>query len=112
MTCLIYVKKVFADRGLAAIRYSRTMSESSPGTKPGSGGVRSQLQAALHAATKARDTVAVAALRSTLAAIANAETVPAPEAPVAPAGYVRSPAERTRGREPVHRGWHRRPRCH
>jgi uncharacterized protein YqeY len=39
--------------------------------------VRERSQRALRAAMKARDTVAVAALRSVLAAIANAEAVPA-----------------------------------
>ena len=38
--------------------------------------VRERLQQALRAAMKARDTVAVSALRSVLAAIANAEAVP------------------------------------
>lgn len=57
------------------------MSESSLG----SGGVRSRLQAALRAAMKARDTVAASALRSALAAIANAEAIPVPDAPAPPA---------------------------
>jgi uncharacterized protein YqeY len=40
--------------------------------------VRGRLQQALRAAMKARDAVAVSALRSVLAAIANAEAVPPP----------------------------------
>jgi hypothetical protein len=40
--------------------------------------IRITLQRALRAAMKSRDTVAVSALRSALAAIANAEAVPAP----------------------------------
>lgn len=40
--------------------------------------IQRQLRAALRAAMKARDTVAVSALRSVLAAIANAEAVTAP----------------------------------
>lgn len=40
--------------------------------------LRSRLERALRTAMKAKDTVAVAALRSVLAAIANAEAVPAP----------------------------------
>ena len=58
------------------------MSESSPAAGPRGGDVRSRLQAALRAAMKARDAVAVSALRSTLAAIANAEAIPVPEASV------------------------------
>jgi len=42
------------------------------------GSVRSRLQAALRAAMKERDTVAASALRSALAAIANAEAVSLP----------------------------------
>jgi uncharacterized protein len=42
--------------------------------------VRSRLQAALRAAMKERETVAMSGLRSALAAIANAEAVPLPEA--------------------------------
>jgi uncharacterized protein YqeY len=40
--------------------------------------IRAGLELALRAAIKARDTVAVSALRSVLAAIANAEAVPQP----------------------------------
>jgi uncharacterized protein len=47
---------------------------------PPAGDVRSRLQGALRAAMKDRDRVAVSALRSALAAIANAEAVPVPEA--------------------------------
>jgi uncharacterized protein len=47
--------------------------------------MRSRLRADLTAALKARDRVAVAALRSALAAIENAEAVPAPAA-AGPAG--------------------------
>ena len=61
------------------------MSESSPAAGPRGGDVRSRLRAALRAAMTARDAVAVSALRSTLAAIANAEAIPVPEAPVPPA---------------------------
>jgi len=43
--------------------------------------VRERLRQALRAAMKARDTVAVSALRSVLAAIANAEAVPPPAVP-------------------------------
>lgn len=43
--------------------------------------VRERLSAALPAAIKARDRVAVAALRSALAAVANAEAVPVDSAP-------------------------------
>jgi hypothetical protein len=43
--------------------------------------IRSALERALRAAMKAKDTVAVSALRSALAAIANAEAVPLPAAP-------------------------------
>jgi uncharacterized protein len=56
---------------------------------PFAGDVRSRLQGALRAAMKDRDRVAVSALRSALAAIANAEAVPVPEAfgrPAAPVG--------------------------
>jgi uncharacterized protein len=56
------------------------MSAISPAMAPGGGDVRARLQLALRAAMKARDTVAVSALRSTLAAIANAEAVPLPAA--------------------------------
>ena len=48
------------------------------------GSVPSRLQAALRAAMKERDTVAMSALRSALGAIANAEAVPLPEASVGP----------------------------
>jgi len=43
--------------------------------------VRARLSAALPVAMKARDRVAVAALRSALAAVANAEAVPVDSAP-------------------------------
>lgn len=49
---------------------------SSSGDREG-GGIRSRLSAALREAMKARDAVAVSALRSALAAISNAEAVPA-----------------------------------
>jgi uncharacterized protein len=48
------------------------------GTSASTAGVRSRLQAALRAAMKERDMVAVSGLRSALAAIANAEAVPLP----------------------------------
>jgi len=41
------------------------------------GGIRARLNAALREATRARDAIAVSALRSALAAISNAEAVPA-----------------------------------
>lgn len=50
------------------------------GTPRSLGRVREQLRAALAGAMKEKDAVAVAALRSALAAIANAEAVPAGEA--------------------------------
>ncbi len=52
-----------------------------PGSTPPSETVE-RLRAALGEALSARDTVAAAALRSALAAIANAEAVPVPTAPV------------------------------
>jgi len=55
------------------------MSTPSPG-----GDVRSRLRGALRAAMKGRDMVAVAALRSALAAIGNAEAVPLPAVPSGP----------------------------
>jgi uncharacterized protein YqeY len=51
------------------------------------GNLRDRLRAALPAAMKARDTVAVAALRSALAAIDNAEAVEAAPAPPPGAGH-------------------------
>jgi uncharacterized protein len=53
---------------------------------PASAGVRERLRAALPAALKARDAVAVAALRSALAAIDNAEAVEGAPAPPPGAG--------------------------
>jgi uncharacterized protein YqeY len=50
------------------------MSESQPGTGARGGDVRSRLQAALRAAMKTRDTVAVSALRSALAAARQYQT--------------------------------------
>ncbi len=47
------------------------------------GGLRDALSAALPVAMRARDRVAVAALRSALAAVANAEAVPIDGAPAA-----------------------------
>lgn len=56
--------------------------------------IRIALQRALRAAMKSRDTVAVSALRSALAAIANAEAVPAPApAPVTGGRHVAGAAE-------------------
>jgi uncharacterized protein YqeY len=52
-----------------------------PATETGGGDVRGRLRPALLAAMKARDTVAVSALRSVLAAIANAEAVPPAASP-------------------------------
>src|SRR5215468_9855921 len=73
-----------AAAGSQPIRYNRAMSESRPDSAPAGGGVRSRLQAALRTAMKAQDTVAVSALRSALAAIANAEAIPVPGAAVPP----------------------------
>jgi uncharacterized protein len=61
------------------------MTTTPPIGAPGSGNVRARLQVALRAAMKARDTVAVSALRSTLAAIANAEAIAPPTASAAAA---------------------------
>jgi uncharacterized protein len=75
------------------------------------GSVQSRLQAALRAAMKERDTVAMSALRSALAAIANAEAVPLAELsarpPAAPsenvpiAGSVAGPGSAETGRREV-----------
>ncbi|HEY2765344.1 MAG TPA: hypothetical protein VGJ13_15240 [Pseudonocardiaceae bacterium] len=56
-------------------------------TDDGAGTVRDRLRAALPAAMKARDVVAVAALRSALGAIDNAEAVDAARAPQPSAGH-------------------------
>jgi uncharacterized protein len=53
------------------------------------GGLRARLQDALPAAIKARDGVAVAALRSALAAIGNAEAVAPPPGATAEAAHAR-----------------------
>jgi uncharacterized protein len=53
------------------------------------GSLRDRLRAALPAATKARDAAAVAALRSALAAIDNAEAVEAAPGPPPEAGHAR-----------------------
>ncbi|QIM22219.1 GatB/YqeY domain-containing protein [Phycicoccus sp. HDW14] len=45
--------------------------------------LRQSLAAALRPAMRARDSTAVAALRSALAAVANAEALPVPDAPAA-----------------------------
>lgn len=55
----------------------------------GAGTVRDRLRAALPDAMKARDSVAVAALRSALAALDNAEAVDAARAPQPSAGHPR-----------------------
>lgn len=55
----------------------------------GAGAVRDRLRAALPAAMKARDSVAVAALRSALGALDNAEAVDAGRAPQTSAGHPR-----------------------
>lgn len=55
----------------------------------GAGTVRDRLRAALPEAMKARDSVAVAALRSALGAIDNAEAVDAAQAPQPGAGHSR-----------------------
>jgi uncharacterized protein YqeY len=62
----------------------------------GAGTVRDRLRAALPDAMKARDSVAVAALRSALAALDNAEAVDAARAPQPSAGHPR-PAGTVRG---------------
>jgi uncharacterized protein len=49
-------------------------------------GTRQRLQTALRAALRARDTIAISALRSALAAIDNASAVPAAPAPAAGTG--------------------------
>ena len=60
---------------------------STPGVPDAPGDeIRIALQRALRAAMKSKDTVAVSALRSALAAIANAEAVPAPAAAPATGG--------------------------
>ncbi|MGH3812657.1 MAG: GatB/YqeY domain-containing protein [Pseudonocardiaceae bacterium] len=58
-------------------------------TDDGAGTVRDRLRAALPEAMKARDSVAVAALRSALGAIDNAEAVDAGRAPQPGAGHAR-----------------------
>lgn len=58
-------------------------------TEDGAGTVRDRLRAALPEAMKARDAVAVAALRSGLGAIDNAEAVDAARAPQPSAGHSR-----------------------
>ena len=58
-------------------------------TDDGTGTVRDRLRAALPAAMKARDSVAIAALRSALGAIDNAEAVEAGWAPHPVAGHFR-----------------------
>lgn len=51
------------------------------GTDAGGDAIQAGLRVALRAAMKSRDTVATSALRSVLAAIGNAEAVPAPDRP-------------------------------
>jgi len=60
---------------LVAVDVERTVTDDGAGT------VRDRLRAALPAAMKARDSVAISALRSALGAIDNAETVDAGCAP-------------------------------
>jgi len=60
------------------------MSEGTPPNQAGD--VRGRLRQALGAALRDRDPVAASALRSALAAIDNAEAVPAPQAAATPAG--------------------------
>jgi hypothetical protein len=61
------------------------VSDLSPEAQP-DGDVRARLGRALRDALKARDRVAASALRSALAAIANAEAVPAAASPPGPPG--------------------------
>lgn len=56
-------------------------------------GVRSRLRVALRAAMKERDAAAVSALRSALAAIANAEAVVPADRPPAPAPWQSAPSQ-------------------
>lgn len=56
-------------------------------TGDGAGTVRDRLRAALSAAMRARDSVVVAAIRSTLGAIDNAEAVDAAQVPKPGAGH-------------------------
>ncbi|MGH4007901.1 MAG: GatB/YqeY domain-containing protein [Pseudonocardiaceae bacterium] len=58
-------------------------------TEDGAGTVRERLRTALPAAMKARDLVAIAALRSALGAIDNAEAVDAERAPQPNTGHAR-----------------------
>jgi uncharacterized protein len=61
-------------------------------TNAGRDAIRAGLELALRAAIKARDTVAVSALRSVLAAIANAEAVPQPGRSTTPTSVVGAPS--------------------
>jgi uncharacterized protein len=54
--------------------------------------IASQLRTALRAAMRARDTVAVSALRSAVAALDNATAVPAPRDPGPGSGHAAGPA--------------------
>lgn len=73
----------FACAGSAGPADDDTVRGAGPGAEfawaSGHGGrIRTELEIALRAAMKARDTVAVSGLRSALAAIANAEAIPIP----------------------------------
>src|ERR1700751_3302805 len=61
-------------------------------TNAGGDTIRAGLELALRAAIKARDTVAVSALRSVLAAIANAEAVPQPGRSMTPTSVATAPS--------------------
>lgn len=61
-------------------------------TNAGRDAIRAGLELALRAAIKARDTVAVSALRSVLAAIANAEAVPQPGRSTTPTSVATAPS--------------------
>jgi uncharacterized protein YqeY len=61
------------------------MDDLNPGAEP-NGDLRARLGLALREALKARDKVATSALRTALAAIANAEAVPAATPPAGTAG--------------------------
>jgi uncharacterized protein YqeY len=61
-------------------------------TNPDGDAIRVRLELALRAAIKARDTVAVSALRSVLAAIANTEAVPQPTRSATPTSEAGAPS--------------------
>jgi uncharacterized protein len=68
--------------GRPAASPHKVASMTTPGPPDGDGSaLRARLDVALRASLRARDQVAIAALRTALAAIANAEAVPAGEGP-------------------------------